>query len=69
MTRSSAGSRGYCHGCGALFNGGESHAVNAMPLVVYYRGGANALAHNGNLVNAHILQTDGKTASFSRPAG
>ncbi|MCE2604320.1 class II glutamine amidotransferase, partial [Pseudomonas aeruginosa] len=35
---------------------GESHAVNAMPLVVYYRGGAIALAHNGNLVNAHILR-------------
>lgn len=35
---------------------GESHAVNAMPLVVYCRGGAIALAHNGNLVNAHILR-------------
>ncbi|MCQ4636187.1 amidophosphoribosyltransferase [Anaerovorax odorimutans] len=35
---------------------GESHAVNAMPLVAYYRGGAVALAHNGNLVNAHILR-------------
>lgn len=37
---------------------GESHAVNAMPLVVYYRGGAIALAHNGNLVNAHILREE-----------
>ena len=35
---------------------GESHAANAMPLVVFYRGGAIALAHNGNLVNAHILR-------------
>ncbi|MCB6993425.1 amidophosphoribosyltransferase [bacterium 210820-DFI.6.37] len=35
---------------------GESHAANAMPLVVYYRGGAIALAHNGNLVNARILR-------------
>lgn len=35
---------------------GESHAANAMPLVVFYRGGAIALAHNGNLVNANILR-------------
>ncbi|WP_245156614.1 amidophosphoribosyltransferase [Clostridium aminobutyricum] len=37
---------------------GESHAINAMPLVVYYKGGALALAHNGNLVNARILREE-----------
>ena len=37
---------------------GESHALNAMPLVVYYKGGALALAHNGNLVNARILRDE-----------
>jgi amidophosphoribosyltransferase len=37
---------------------GESHASNAMPLVVYYKGGALALAHNGNLVNARILREE-----------
>ena len=37
---------------------GESHAVNAMPLVVYHKGGSLALAHNGNLVNAELLRED-----------
>lgn len=37
---------------------GESHAVNAMPLVVYYKGGSLALAHNGNLVNAEALREE-----------
>ncbi|MDO4544561.1 MAG: amidophosphoribosyltransferase [Bacillota bacterium] len=37
---------------------GESHAVNAMPLVAYYRGGAIALAHNGNLINADTLRCE-----------
>lgn len=31
---------------------GESCVANAQPLVVRYRGGSIALAHNGNLVNA-----------------
>ena len=35
---------------------GESHAGNAMPLVIYLRDKAVALAHNGNLVNARILK-------------
>ena len=37
---------------------GESHAVNAMPLVVYHKGGSLALAHNGNLVNAAQLREE-----------
>ena len=37
---------------------GESHAVNAMPLVVYYKSGSLALAHNGNLVNAEALREE-----------
>lgn len=37
---------------------GESHAVNAMPLVVYHKGGSLALAHNGNLVNAEALRDE-----------
>ena len=37
---------------------GESHAVNAMPLVVYHKGGSLALAHNGNIVNANILREE-----------
>ncbi len=37
---------------------GESHAVNAMPLVVYHKGGSLALAHNGNLVNAELLREE-----------
>lgn len=35
---------------------GGSMVVNAQPLVVRYRGGALALAHNGNLVNAPSLR-------------
>lgn len=35
---------------------GESHAGNAMPLVIYLRDKAVALAHNGNLVNERILK-------------
>jgi amidophosphoribosyltransferase len=37
---------------------GESHAANAMPLVVYHKGGSLALAHNGNLVNAEALREE-----------
>ena len=35
---------------------GESDAENAQPLVVRYRGGSVAMAHNGNLVNADLLR-------------
>jgi amidophosphoribosyltransferase len=37
---------------------GENHAVNAMPLVVYFKGGSLALAHNGSLVNAELLRDE-----------
>ncbi len=35
---------------------GQSHITNAQPLVVKYRNGTLALAHNGNLVNAGELR-------------
>lgn len=35
---------------------GESYVTNAQPLVVQYRGGSIALAHNGNLINADGLR-------------
>ena len=35
---------------------GDSHIGNAQPLVVRYRGGSIALAHNGNLINAEKLR-------------
>ena len=35
---------------------GESYVVNAQPLVVRYKGGSIALAHNGNLVNANVIR-------------
>lgn len=35
---------------------GNSNLVNAQPFVVHYRGKAYAIAHNGNLVNAHKLK-------------
>ncbi|MEN1761647.1 amidophosphoribosyltransferase [Anoxynatronum sibiricum] len=35
---------------------GESDVENAQPLVVRYRGGSIAMAHNGNLVNAGLLR-------------
>ncbi len=35
---------------------GSSRLVNAQPVVVRYRGGLLALAHNGNLVNALLLR-------------
>ena len=37
---------------------GRSLVVNAQPLVVRYRGGDLALAHNGNLVNAPSLRDE-----------
>jgi amidophosphoribosyltransferase len=35
---------------------GQSHLKNAQPLAVQYAGGAVAVAHNGNLVNAEQLR-------------
>ncbi|HAS73601.1 MAG TPA: amidophosphoribosyltransferase [Clostridiales bacterium UBA8960] len=35
---------------------GESYVSNAQPLVVRYKGGSIALAHNGNLVNASDIR-------------
>ena len=37
---------------------GASRACNSQPLVVFYKGGALALGHNGNLVNANILRDE-----------
>ena len=37
---------------------GESHLTNAQPLVVRFRGGSIALAHNGNLVNAYEIRNE-----------
>jgi amidophosphoribosyltransferase len=37
---------------------GGSHLKNAQPVAVQYAGGAVAVAHNGNLVNAETLRAD-----------
>jgi len=37
---------------------GDSHLKNAQPIAVQYAGGALAVAHNGNLVNAEQLRGD-----------
>jgi amidophosphoribosyltransferase len=37
---------------------GESYVTNAQPLVVHYKGGAIALGHNGNLVNANTIREE-----------
>jgi amidophosphoribosyltransferase len=37
---------------------GASHLKNAQPIAVQYAGGAVAVAHNGNLVNAEALRFD-----------
>ena len=37
---------------------GSSRAANAQPMVVETRLGALAVAHNGNLVNAHVLRDE-----------
>ncbi len=37
---------------------GESYVINAQPLVVQYKGGSIALAHNGNLVNATKIREE-----------
>ena len=38
--------------------GGDTQVINAMPLVVYYKGGELALAHNGSLVNGRLLREE-----------
>ncbi|MGE5652786.1 MAG: amidophosphoribosyltransferase, partial [Bacillota bacterium] len=50
-------------GCGAIGHvrystTGASLLDNCQPVVVRYKGGALALAHNGNLVNAHELRVE-----------
>jgi amidophosphoribosyltransferase len=37
---------------------GESHVKNVQPLLIGYALGHLALAHNGNLVNAHLLRSE-----------
>ncbi len=37
---------------------GASHLKNAQPIAIQYAGGAVAVAHNGNLVNADALRTE-----------
>ncbi|MGB8932244.1 MAG: amidophosphoribosyltransferase [Anaeromyxobacteraceae bacterium] len=37
---------------------GSSHLKNAQPMAVQYAGGAIAVAHNGNLVNAETLRAE-----------
>jgi amidophosphoribosyltransferase len=37
---------------------GASHLKNAQPIAIQYSGGALAVAHNGNLVNAELLRHD-----------
>ncbi|SHJ68098.1 amidophosphoribosyltransferase [Geosporobacter subterraneus DSM 17957] len=37
---------------------GESYVINAQPLVVRYKGGSIALAHNGNLINAGEIRDE-----------
>ncbi|MFZ5571575.1 MAG: amidophosphoribosyltransferase [Thermodesulfobacteriota bacterium] len=37
---------------------GSSTLANAQPFVVHHRGKSYAVAHNGNLVNAHILKEE-----------
>ncbi len=37
---------------------GSSNMINAQPFVVHHRGRTYAVAHNGNLVNAHVLKKE-----------
>jgi amidophosphoribosyltransferase len=37
---------------------GQSHLKNAQPIAIQYAGGAVAVAHNGNLVNAEALRSE-----------
>ena len=43
---------------------GDAQIINAMPLVVYYKGGALALAHNGSLVNGRVLREEMQESGF-----
>lgn len=36
---------------------GESQVINSQPIVMSYRGGQMAMAHNGNLINAQIIRS------------
>ncbi|HET9598604.1 MAG TPA: amidophosphoribosyltransferase [Anaeromyxobacteraceae bacterium] len=40
---------------------GASHLKNAQPIAIQYAGGAVAVAHNGNLVNAEALRSELET--------
>ena len=42
----------------------DTHVINAMPLVVYYKDGALALAHNGSLVNGRTLREEMQESGF-----
>ena len=44
--------------------GDTTQIVNAMPLVVYYKGGALALAQNGSLVNGRTLRDEMQGSGF-----
>jgi len=44
--------------------GETTQIVNAMPLVVYYKGGALALAQNGSLVNGRTLRDEMQGSGF-----
>ena len=44
--------------------GGETQIINAMPLVIYYKDGALALAHNGSLVNGNLLREEMQNSGF-----
>ena len=48
---------------------GSSQLKNAQPIVATYRQGGVALAHNGNLVNAHLLkeELERRGSIFSSP--
>ena len=41
---------------------GASHLKNAQPIAIQYAGGAVAVAHNGNIVNAEALRAELETA-------
>ena len=42
----------------------DTQVINAMPLVVYYKGGELALAHNGSLVNGNRLREEMQENGF-----
>lgn len=43
---------------------GESYVTNAQPLVVQYKGGSIALAHNGNLINTEEIRDELEDQGF-----